>query len=204
MSDTNVPPPDLGITEADWQQTPASVRAVVRALHQRLSKLEEQLQLNSDNSSQPPASDKPRHQREKKGKLPSGKQRGGQPGHRGQSRRLVPPEGVSEFRVHKPEHCRHCGEALSGDDPAPYRWQVTDLPPIQPLVIEHQVHRLRCRCCGQTPRGQLPSDVACSQFGPGVTAVVGVLISQELYGFSGSRFLVTLCAQGSRVKYPQP
>ena len=76
MSDTNGPPPDLGITEADWQQTPPSVRAVVSALHQRLIKLEEQLQLNSDNSSQPPASDKPRHQREKKGKLPSGKQRG--------------------------------------------------------------------------------------------------------------------------------
>jgi transposase len=179
MSDTNGPPPDLGISEADWQQTPPSVRAVVSALHQRLIKLEEQLQLNSDNSSQPPASDKPRHQREKKGKLPSGKKRGGQPGHRGQSRPPVPPEAVSEFRVYKPEQCRHCGEALSGEDPEPYRWQVTDLPPIEPVVIEHQVHRLRCACCGQTTRGQLPPEVACSQFGPGVAAVVGLLIGQE-------------------------
>lgn len=179
MSATSGPPPDLGISEADWQQTPPSVRAVVSALHQRLTKLEEQLQLNSDNSSQPPASDKPRHQREKKGKLPSGKRRGGQLGHRGHVRPLVPPEAVSEFRVYKPETCRHCGETLSGNDPAPYRWQVTDLPPIKPVVIEHQVHRLRCGCCGQTTRGRLPSDVACSQFGPGVTAVVGMLIGQE-------------------------
>jgi transposase len=179
MSEMNVPPQGLGISEADWQQTPPSVRAVLRALHQRLTKLEEQLQLNSDNSSQPPASDKPRHQREKKGRLPSGKKRGGQPGHPGQSRLLEPPEAVSEFRVYRPESCRHCGETLSGNDPAPYRWQVTDLPPIEPVVIEHQVHRLRCDCCGQTTRGQLPPEVACSQFGPGVTAVVGLLIGQE-------------------------
>jgi hypothetical protein len=179
MSDTNLPPQDLGIAEADWQQTPPSVRAVLRALHQRLTKLEEQLQLNSDNSSQPPASDKPRHQREKKGKLPSGKQRGGQPGHRGHSRPLVPPEGVSEFRVYKPDKCDHCGEDLSGDDLEPYRWQVIDLPPIQPVVIEHQLHRLRCACCGKSTRGQLPPEVARSQFGPGVTAVVGLLIGQE-------------------------
>jgi len=151
----------------------------VSALHQRLSKLEEQLQLNSDNSSQPPASDKPRHQRAKKGKLPNDKQRGGQHGHRGHSRSLVPPAAVSEFQVYKPEHCRHCGAGLSGDDPAPYRWQVTDLPSIMPVVIEHQVHRLRCGGCGQTTRGQLPPQVACSQFRPGVTAVVGMLIGQE-------------------------
>jgi len=179
MSDTNLPPQELGISKADWQQTPPSVRAVLRALHQRLTKLEEQLQLNSDNSSQPPASDRPRHQREKKGRLPSGKKRGGQPGHRGHSRQPVPPEGVSEFRMYKPDKCGHCGEALSGNDPTPYRWQVTDLPPIEPVIIEHQVHRLRCRCCGQTTRGQLPPEVACSQFGPGVTAVVGLLIGQE-------------------------
>jgi transposase len=179
MSDANFTPQGLGISDEDWQQTPASVRAVLRALHQRLTKLEEQLQLNSDNSSQPPSSDQPHHRREKKGKLPSGKKRGGQPGHQGQSRPLVPAEAVGEFRLYKPEICAHCGAALSGDDPTPVCWQVTDLPPIQPVVIEHQVHRLRCRCCGQTSRGQLPPEVACSQFGPGVTAVVGLLIGQE-------------------------
>jgi transposase len=179
MSDANQYPQELGISEADWQQTPASVRAVLVTMHQRLAKLEEQLQLNSGNSSQPPSSDKPRHQREKKGKLPSGKKRGGQPGHKGQSRPLVPPEAVREFRMYKPEFCEHCGETLSGDDPSPVRWQVTDLPPITPVVIEHQVHRLRCGCCGQSTRGQLPPEVTRSQFGPGVTAVVGWLIGQE-------------------------
>lgn len=179
MSDAKLNPQELGISEADWQQTPASVRAVLGALHQRLAKLEEQLQLNSDNSSQPPASDKPRHRREKKGKLPSGKKRGGQAGHTGQSRPLVPPEAVSEFRVYKPERCRHCGAALNGSDPEPSRWQVTDLPPIEPVVIEHQVHALRCACCGKSTRGHLPPEVARSQFGPGVTAVVGLLIGQE-------------------------
>ena len=179
MSDANFSPQAIGIPDEDWQQTPPSVRAVLSAWHQRLAKLEEQLQLNSDNSSQPPSSDKPQQQRETKGKLPSGKKRGGQPGHKGHSRELVPPAAVSEFRVYKPETCRHCGEALRGTDPAPSRWQVTDIPPIQPVVIEHQIHRLRCRCCGKITRGQLPSEVASSQFGPQVTAVVGLLIGQE-------------------------
>ncbi len=179
MNEANFSPQAFGISEKDWQRTPRSVRTTLGVLHQRLAKLEEQQRLNSENSSQPPASDKPHHQREKSGKLPSGKKRGGQPGHQGHSRKLVPSEAVSELRVYKPETCRHCGEALSGADPDPYRWQVTDIPPIQPIVIEHQVHRLRCNCCGKTSRGQLPPEVGCSQFGPQVTAVVGLLIGQE-------------------------
>ena len=65
MSDTNFWPQAIGIPEEDWQQTPATVRAevtLVPELQAQLEKPKEQLQLNSDNSSQPPASDQPRHQ----------------------------------------------------------------------------------------------------------------------------------------------
>jgi transposase len=147
-------------------------------LQKRLEKIEEQLKLNSATSSQPPSSDKPRHKREKKGKLPSGKKRGAQPGHKGSRREPLPPDQVNEFRVYKPEACYHCGEALSGEDPQPRRWQVTDIPPICPVVTEHQVHTLTCHC-GQTTTAALPPDVARSQFGPRITALVGMLIGQE-------------------------
>lgn len=181
MSNQDFSPQDLGISEEDWQQTPPSVQSVVRglsAVQKRLEKIEEQIKLDSDTSSKPPSSNKPWRKRETKGKLPSGKKRGAQPGHQGSRREPLPPEQVDEFRVYKPESCRHCGEALQGDDPQPRRWQVTDIPPIRPVVIEHQVHTLSCRC-GKTTTATLPPTIACSQFGPRITAFIGMLIGQE-------------------------
>lgn len=177
MSDQEFSPQDLGISEEDWQQTPPAVRRALGMLHGELAKIKEQLKLNSETSSKPPSSDKPRHKREK-GKLPSGKKRGAQPGHKGSRREPLPPDQVNEFRVYKPEACRHCGETLSGDDPQPRRWQVTDIPPIHPMVSEHQVQTLRCRC-GQTTTAALPPEIACSQFGPRITAFIGMLMGQE-------------------------
>jgi len=178
MSDQDFSPQDLGISEEDWQQTPPAVRNVLGTLQAELVKIKEHLKLNSDTSSKPPSSDKPRHKREKKGKLPSGKKRGAQPGHKGRRREPLPPEQVDEFRVYKPEACRHCGERLKGDDPQPRRWQVTDIPPIRPVVTEHQVHTLSCGC-GKSTTATLPPDIACSQFGPRISAFIAMLIGQQ-------------------------
>lgn len=192
MSDNNFSPNDLGISEEDWQQTPPAVRVALGTLHAELGKIKEQLNLNSETSSKPPASDKPRREREKKGKLPSGKKRGAQPGHKGSHRKPKPPDQVSEFHVHKPESCRHCGEALAGEDAAPYRWQVTEIPPVTAQITEHQIHTLRCNC-GKTTRGHLPAEVSGSQFGPRLTALVGMLIGQERLSKRGvKRVLKTL------------
>jgi len=181
MDDKTFSPQDLGITEQDWQQTPPAVRAVVQSigtLQAEITKLKEQLNLSSSTSSKPPSSDEPRHKRPKADKATSGKKRGGQPGHKGHRRPLVPPKDVTEFHIYKPEVCRHCGDALHGDDPSPYRWQVTEIPPIQPIIIEHQVHRLSCAGCGKSTRGTLPSAVARSQFGERLSALVNLLVGQ--------------------------
>lgn len=178
MSDQDFSPQDLGITEADWQQTPPAVRGALGTLHAELAKIKEQLNLNSDTSSKPPSSDKSRRKREQKGKLPSGKKRGAQPGHKGRRRQPKLPDQVNEIRIYKPDTCRHCGEALRGEDANPSRWQVTEIPLVRPTVTEHQIHTLRCRC-GKTTRGQLPPNVATSQFGPRLTALVGMLVGQE-------------------------
>lgn len=181
MDDTNFSSQQLGITEQDWQQTPPAVRTIVQsigALQARIAELEEQLQISSSTSSKPPSSDQPRHKPPKQGKKSSGKKRGGQPGHKGHNRPLTPPENVSEFHIYKPEVCRHCGDALCGDDPEPHRWQVTEIPPIQPIITEHQVHRLICNGCGKTTRGTLPTAVARSQFGDRLSALVNLLIGQ--------------------------
>jgi Family of unknown function (DUF6444) len=52
-------PEGLDIPAADWQQTPMSVRPLVRALLKRLEVIESRLNRDSSNSSRPPSTDVP-------------------------------------------------------------------------------------------------------------------------------------------------
>ena len=182
MDKTLAPPPDSAITPEEWQQTPASVQAwvgdlvaEVKQLRETVEQLQEIVNRNSQNSSQPPSPDRPD---QKPAKEPSGppRKRGGQPGHRGHHRVLV--DNVGEVVIHKPISCAGCGALLLGDDPAPYRHQVTELPIVKPKVIEHQVHWVNCPRCGHSNRGELPPEVAASWFGPNVISLVGLLMGR--------------------------
>jgi transposase len=146
------------------------------AVKERLEKVEEQLRRNSQNSSQPPSQDQPSHKPVREGTLPSTRQRGGQRGHVGHCRSLLPIEQVDQIIVHRPVACAQCGALLLGTDEAPYRYQVTELPRLQARVTEHQVHTVMCPCCGATNRGKLPAEVAASQFGPNLTSLMALLM----------------------------
>jgi hypothetical protein len=153
MSKPSTLPPDRSISESDWALTPESVRAYV-------SKLVEKSKRNSRNSSQPPSQDSPSQKQNNQDEKPkSERPRGEQAGHEGKGRVLLPLELVDEVIVYRPERCQHCGEALTGEDPAPYRYQVTELPVVKGRVVEHQVHGLVCACCQMENRGQLPAGV---------------------------------------------
>lgn len=171
----------LGIPADEWEQTPASVQMAFQVIYQQgeelkaeVARLREQVERNSNNSSQPPSSDGPGTKiRAKKRK---GRKRGGQKGHQGHRRKLAPIEQVNEVVRYKPKRCTGCGAELEGEDPNPYRYQVTELPPVKAHVTEHQVHRLTCLCCGKDNRGELPSEVAASQFGPNLVGMMAVLM----------------------------
>jgi transposase len=182
MPDDFMPPPESAITPEEWQQTPARVQQWVRevwAENQQFRETVEQLReiayRNSQNSSQPPSQDRPD---QKPTREPSGppRQRGGQPGHPGHHRTLV--EEVDEVVVYKPFCCEQCGALLLGEDPEPYRHQVTELPIIKPKVTEYQVHTLTCPCCGQSNRGELPPEIAASWFGPNVISLAGYVMGR--------------------------
>ena len=76
--------------------------------------------------------------------------------------------------VVKPEECRRCGNALEGDDPDPYRHQVTEVPKVLATVEEYQLHTLDCLRCGISTRATLPPGVPAGQFGPRLQAMVSV------------------------------
>ncbi len=143
----------------------------IATLEARLNDLEARLKLNSTNSSKPPSSD-PIGLKRKPPAPPSGKNRGGQPGHRQAQRALVPPERVRQTFHCKPRICRRCGHGLSGDDLEPLVHQVAELPKIEPIVDEYRLHRLTCSDCGETTCGVLPPGVPTGCFGPYLQAVL--------------------------------
>ena len=151
-----------------------SLQGRIAELEQRAGDLQARLQLNSTNSSKPPSSD-PIGFKRKPPTPPSGRKRGGQPGHRRAQRRLVPPEKVRTITECRPTECRRCGQALRGEDPTPLVHQVAELPKIEPLVDEYRLHRLACPRCGITTCARLPAGVPTGGFGPYLQAVLSTL-----------------------------
>ena len=82
----------------------------------QIADLERQLALrkqNSTNSSKPPSSDGLAGEPRDRGRRKKSRRKvGGQPGHRGAHRPLVPITNVDEIRPILPEQCRHCGHCL--------------------------------------------------------------------------------------------
>jgi transposase len=156
----------------------AALRAQNAALQERIGELEARVDQNSSNSSPSPSSDPPQVQRKRQA-VPSGPQRGGQPGHRGACRALLPVEQVAEVVVVIPEVCRHCGEPLPGIAArrlARVWWhQVVELLPLAVWVTEYQMVVRRCPGCRKRTRSDLPAGVPRRPFGPWLTAVVALL-----------------------------
>lgn len=150
------------------------LRAQVAALLKRVADLEAKLGQNSSNSSKPPSSDPPEAPAPTKKKR-TGRRPGGQPGHKGTTRRLLPEDQVDEIHDHKPSECRACGTPLRGADPTPQRHQVTELPPITPTTIEHRLHALPCSKCAAMTRAELPAGAPPGAFGPRLQALVALL-----------------------------
>ena len=142
---------------------------------QKIAELEkklEQANRDSTNSSKPPSSDGLRaekhiHPQRKKGQ----RKPGGQPGHPGSYRQLLPTAQVQKVILLRPPGCSACGEKFHGQEPGQilFRHQVTDLPPVLAEVTEYQCWQVHCPVCGTKNRGELPNEHR-SAFGPRLVA----------------------------------
>jgi transposase len=176
-----VPAPDPAALLEQWTALwleNATLCAQNAALQEHIRELEARLGQDSFNSSRPPSSDPPQAPRKRPG-VPSGRKRGGQLGHRGAYRALLPVEQVDEIVPVVPERCGYCQQPF----PVPggrrrgrvWRHQVVELLPLAVRVTEYQMAVRRCPACGKRTRADLPPGVPRRPFGARLTAVVALL-----------------------------
>lgn len=151
----------------------------ILALEEEVRSLKAQLAQNSSNSSRPPSSDPPWKPR-KPPEEPSGRKPGGQPGHKGKARDLVPPEKVNKTVNVTPDKCGHCGATgdvltLLGEAVI---HQLMELPEFKAFVTQYNLLHCRCGKCGWVTRADLPADVPASPFGPGLMALCALLTAK--------------------------
>jgi transposase len=155
----------------------AALRQENAKLRARVEELEEKLGMNSSNSSQPPSSDPPWAPPKPKGGQDKNhkRSRGGQPGHEGATRELLPPEQVDRLVPCKPAGKCDCGGTVVCDDQPLQRLQIVELPEIKALIEEYQMFSGVCRRCGRVHIGKLPPGVPSGMLGPRAMATVAVL-----------------------------
>lgn len=158
------------LTAVEAELTQANLLIV--ALQAENAELRRQLVQDSRNSSKPPSTDSPFVKPAPKSlRRRTGRQPGGQPGHRGETlRQVVDPD---EVVVHEPHLCRCCGLGLDGRPvSALTRRQLFDIPPVAVKVTEHQLVEREC-VCGVRTRADAPAGVdAPVRYGPRIAAII--------------------------------
>lgn len=134
------------------------LQQMVKAQNVEIQSLRNQLAKNSQNSSKPPSSDglkKPRTQSLRK---KSGRNSGGQQGHKGHTLKMV--EEPNHVEVHEVSTCPHCATDIESVTPHGHeKRQVFDIPPVQMEVTEHQAEIKVCPGCSKEVKGDFPAEV---------------------------------------------
>ena len=172
---------------SEWQRLSSKARRILETLCRRIRELQEELTRlkeenedlreklgsNSSSSSKPPSSDREAKPHTRTRRKPSGRKRGGQPGHPGRSRKLFSPEECSSVKDHHPEQCGKCGSRRLEDcKKEPHRHQVIEIPPINLQIDEHRLHWKECLDCDRQTRAELPEGVSREGHGPRLTALI--------------------------------
>lgn len=162
-------------------ETLLAMSRTIDQLSLKVEELERKIALltrDSSTSSKPPSSDgpggKPKPRAPKKSRK---RNRGGQPGHKGNKRELLPVEDVTRVEEILPAECGQCQkpfESADIPDTGKYlRYQAIDIPEIHPEVIEYRLRCVPCACGAETWADMPPQ--ARWGFGPRLTAFAAYL-----------------------------
>jgi transposase len=142
---------------AELEAENAALREQLSVVLERVQVWEARLAKDSHHSGKPPASDGLARKTTSLRRT-SGKQPGGQLGHRGETLRLVAvPDEVVE---HRPPHCGACHEAWDAEAVVVLRErrQVQEVPPLRLHIHEQHVAHVRCPRCAHVTAGTFPPE----------------------------------------------
>jgi transposase len=143
----------------------------ITELKARVKTLEQRLNMNSNNSNQPPSSDGLQKPNPKSLRGKSGKNRGGQPGHR---RNLLEKHPQPDkIVIHFLECCHNCKQSLEDILVSGYETrQVFEIPPLKLEITEHRAEQKRCSGCQKMNTAYFPSEIQQStQYGMNLKAL---------------------------------
>lgn len=146
---------------AEWEKKYSELEAKLAAKNK-----------DSSNSSKPPSQDPLGTERKYPKKEKSGKKPGGQKGHQGKCKDFRQKPDI--IQTHEPKSCLECGESLEHvEGKVVERRQEIDIPPIEPIVTEHQLIEKTCPCCKHRSKGSFPKHIrSFIQFGINVIMAV--------------------------------
>jgi transposase len=146
------------------------------ASNARVAELEAKLAAknkDSNNSSNPPSKDPPGTQRKYPKRNKTDRKPGAQKGHQGKSKSFEKEPDI--VQTHEPTSCLECGESLESiEGKVVERRQEIDIPPIEPIITEHQLIEKICPCCKHPSRGSFPDHIrSLIQFG--INTIIAVI-----------------------------
>lgn len=158
--------------------TPAPECARCRELEARVLELEARLRDLEDRLKSPPRKRPVEPQPPAPAKVPTGKPRGAQPGHKPHLKQWLPPDRVTRTVRFIPEVCTRCDRALDARpgpiDPPPAIHQVAEWPAVAADVTEYQGHSRTC-VCGHVSHAAIPAAIRASTVGPQLSATMAYL-----------------------------
>jgi transposase len=174
--------------------------AIILKQSAELEKLKEKvasLEKNSRNSSKPPSSDTRKPLKVSKTSRRKQKRQQKKEHQRTTRRQVGNPDKIIK---HEPEDCEECGKSLlEKNGSISGKRQVLDIPPIVPVVVEHQQITKECDC-GHCSGGLYPDHInAPVQFGRNIQSfliylhIVGLIPYQRLQQLCEDLFQVTIC-----------
>jgi transposase len=138
------------------------------------TQLKERLNNNSSNSSLPSSKSL---KKKKNNRQSSGKASGGQKGHKGHYRELLPTDQVDSIEnCHLPKHCLCGGRIKPNGDYV--RHQVYELPVLKLHVREYQLQKGCCEHCSQKQVACLPAGITWGMTGFRLTSFMSDLVTR--------------------------
>jgi transposase len=147
----------------------AKTQELLKKALERIAKLEEQLNLNSKNSSKPPSTDQ-------KGNTSDTEKKKNRPTRAGKARVRFSKERINRHVQCTQENCPHCGSGrIQLSAQSAEILQQAELPEVQAIVTEYQLQKYHCDACGKNSTASLPKGIPDSAFGPKLMGLMATL-----------------------------